>query len=325
MTPLLIFTDSDFDDTLAVGLAVAQHQLGAIQMVGIVCDDGFLTFPENVHWMSYWVKTVLQVPTIPVVEGIPREEYLASQRFFPASWVQDYLGILHRYYGAWPSVLPDPASSILELIQRLPPHSLDIVELGPVTTLSVWLTVYPWFASKIRSIWADTGVITPTYTITPVLSVPSETVNTDWNAFLNPDGLARMIYRPTYRVILTSQECTEKAVYTPETVAAIIALSVPYPNSETSVQVLLFLERLLELEIEEQGVLSLWDVATMLLYFQQPMNQRFEKKHGEILWTGKTQLTRACPTLKVYTDLETLLYLPGFVNSLFVPVSSSRV
>ena len=320
MKNLLIFNDSDFDDTLAIGLAVAQHQLGALNIVGIVCDDGFLTFPENVQWMSYWVHTLLDLPTLPIVEGIPRESYLASQRIFPPIWVQEYLGILDQYYSPWrqSSWLPQP--SFLDLLKSLPPKSLDIVELGPVTTLAAWLTLYPWFACKIKTIWAEIGVLTSTYTITPDLSKPYETVNTDWNAFLNPDGLATMVRCPPYRAALTSQECTENALYTPETVAAMITLSASYPNNNTSVQELLFLERLLELQTEQQDILYLWDVATMLLYFEQPMNQRFEKKHCEILWTGKTKLTQECPTLRVYTYFDTLLYIPAFVNSLFLPI-----
>lgn len=44
MKNILVCTDCDFDDTTPIFILLCQHIQRKINILGIVCDDGFLTF-----------------------------------------------------------------------------------------------------------------------------------------------------------------------------------------------------------------------------------------------------------------------------------------
>jgi hypothetical protein len=87
---VLLFIDSDQDDIYSLIILAAQHYLGKIKIIGIVCDDGFLSFPQNISVVNFWFKNVIQLEEVDVYRGLDRNSYLKQQRNYPIEWIHRY-------------------------------------------------------------------------------------------------------------------------------------------------------------------------------------------------------------------------------------------
>lgn len=162
----IIFTDSDEDDTMAITIMAIQQALyNDVEILGIVVEDGFLTIDQGLHWLSYWMQSLFPQLQIPLIRGFPREPYLNQTRYFPASWVSEYTGLLDVYYPTWSSTtpaeeLPEPfITSLLSSKETRGPYY--ILSIGPTTTLPKLLELYPAFCRRAIYGMFDLGSIVP--------------------------------------------------------------------------------------------------------------------------------------------------------------------
>ena len=66
---VIIFNDGDNDDLYSLVLLIAQNYFKTIKIIGIVCDDGFLSPSENVSIVKFWINNILKVNNIDIYEG----------------------------------------------------------------------------------------------------------------------------------------------------------------------------------------------------------------------------------------------------------------
>jgi hypothetical protein len=242
----IIFTDCDEDDTMAITvMAIQQALYNGVDILGIVVEDGFLPIDQGLHWLSYWMQSLFPQLDIPLVRGYPRDPYLNQTRYFPPSWVSEYTGLLDTYYPLWSSVTPKehPLESFMKSLLSSADSRGDYnaLSIGPTTTLPRLLELYPDFRKRVTYAIFDLGSISPhliypgtnegrkgkastpwnnplqpltlalfhhfIHAILPTgVPSPNTSVDTTWNAFMNPDGLSKVseyIYSFCSHILIT--------------------------------------------------------------------------------------------------------------------------
>mmetsp|Transcript_28662 Transcript_28662/g.41042 ORF Transcript_28662/g.41042 Transcript_28662/m.41042 type:complete len:254 (+) Transcript_28662:49-810(+) len=193
---MIIFTDSDFDDTQAITFALLQQALyGQIKVEAIVVDDGFLSRDQGLQWLYYWITVTFPQLAIPLVRGYPRDTFLASTRFFVPEWIESYTTLLSENYPEYNTTTPifteiDEWIENTDLLADTAP--LHTLEIAPINSLDIILLRYPQLRARISTNYYDGGSFEDSEKIYPGFPDSNTTVNTDWNSFLNPDGLAAL-------------------------------------------------------------------------------------------------------------------------------------
>lgn len=283
MKKILIFTDCDFDDTTAISLLLCQHVQKHVMIIGIVCDDGFLQFPDNISWISKWLS-LNGINDIPIIKGFPSTSYLLSERKFPSNWVLDYKKMLVENYNVDFSQIP-PYEDLEPFIEKVKLETFVVNLLSPLRSYGILLRRYCHFRNK-RSNFTGGGFITD--------QVPQ--VNSTWNGFLDPDGFRDyLMFSNCASIVLNST--FENLEFNQETLKLYKEMGKkyvlnPYVSEDLKNifrKTMTFLQNYLDYEVRDSG-LVLWDVVTTMLLLQYPMDQRSRSFSILVSWTGGTQI-----------------------------------
>ena len=77
MDHVFLFNDVDKDELYSLNVLIAQDYLGSLHIDGIVAEDGFLSYPDNLCMLAFWLRELRARP-IPVYRGIDRSDYLPA-------------------------------------------------------------------------------------------------------------------------------------------------------------------------------------------------------------------------------------------------------
>lgn len=134
MKYVYMFTDADKDDLYSLNVVIAQNYLKTIRLDGVICEDGFLPYPENVCMTQFWLNK-LESGTIPIYKGISRNTYLNQQRYFPPIFITSFLDTMQSVFGYNGCSTVPIVPSVEELDQKwkcYPDHSISILTTGNV-------------------------------------------------------------------------------------------------------------------------------------------------------------------------------------------------
>ncbi|KAI8472861.1 MAG: hypothetical protein J3K34DRAFT_412714 [Monoraphidium minutum] len=346
----VIFTDCDEDDTMAItALANQQALYAGATIEAIVVEDGFLTIDQGLLWMSYWMQTFFPQLSIPIVRGYPRGEYLRETRVFPAAWVSEYTDLLDTYYPAWSTfAAPVPQSPDELAAALLSPAkgkgSFSVLSIGPTTTLPILFERYPDLLKRAEYAAFDLGSITP-HLIYPGVPSSSTKVDSTWNAFMNPDGLAKAVRylgqrkrRPKQSLVLTTEGCTAPSLVDASSVAAMQAVGAAYlasgppPGAAAYYNVTMgFMTNIVfELGLREGSPVALWDAVTALVLLGVPIDQELRTDLPlTVSWTGNTvfdgapEVARRCRDVaQAYDKMDPTLFFQQFIGLIFEPLAA---
>ena len=284
MENILIFTDCDFDDTTAISILLCQHIQKKINILGIVCEDGFLTFPDNICWISKWLS-LNKVSGIPIVKGLSPTPYLLKERKFPTNWIFAYKKMLIEKYNVDFQELP-PYQDLETFLPTIRNTSFLVNLLAPVRSYGILLRESCDFR-KMRSN-ATLGNLVEDGTS----SSPDRT----YNAFLDPDGLRdyllfskcpSLVFNATYNDTTFSK--TKLDFYRTEAKKYILDPHVAVQLKFIFNKTMQFLQNFLNSESRDIDI-KLWDVITTFLLLQYPMKQKSVHSNLLVSWTGKTQI-----------------------------------
>ena len=344
---IIIFTDSDFDDTQAITFALLQQALyGQIKVEAIVVDDGFLSRDQGLQWLYYWITSTFPQLAIPLVRGYPRDTFLASTRFFVPEWIESYTTLLSENYPGYNTTTPiftemDEWIENTDLLTDTAP--LHTLEIAPINSLDIILLRFPQLRTRISTNYYDGGNLGDTAKIYPDFPNANTTVDTDWNSFLNPDGLATLTFTLANcpgRFVFTTKTCTESSVLNASVVAAMenyatVAYIPETTNKETLVlynATLSFLSNIVVGSGSQVGTAGSWDLATLFLLLGVPLGQDgIFSMPFTTLWTGKVvNSTLVCPGLdcltsrvaSFYTSMEAEQFFQRYIDLIFLPLSN---
>ena len=284
MKNILVFTDCDFDDTTAISVLLCQHIQRKINILGIVCDDGFLTFPDNICWISKWLS-LNKVYDIPIIKGLSSTPYLLQERQFPKKWVFPYKKMLVEKYNVDFQEVP-PFEDLEIFVEKIKNRSFIVNLIAPIRSYSKLLRKYCHFRN-MRSNASIGNIIEDAMS-----SFPDST----YNAFLDPDGLrdyllfsksANLVLNTTYND--TTFDKRKLDLYRERAKKYILNPDIPVQSKFIFNKTMQFLENFLDNEPRDTG-LKLWDVITTFLLLEYPMQQKSICQKLLISWTGKTQI-----------------------------------
>ena len=151
---VLLFCDSYKDDLYSLTILIAQCYHRSIEIIGIVCDDGFISYPQNISIIQFWITDMLKSPGIDLFRGMDRNAYLKQQNYFPISFIDSYIDRMSERYGYDPKVLPTNLTldDLLLKIGRYAERSISVLTTANLTTLSHLISTDAKFENKIKSI-----------------------------------------------------------------------------------------------------------------------------------------------------------------------------
>ncbi len=286
MKNILVFTDCDFDDTTAISILLCQHIQKKINILGIVCDDGFLIFPDNICWISKWLS-LNKVYDIPIIKGLPPSPYLLQERHFPKKWVVQYKKMLVEKYNVDFQEVP-PFEDLEKFVENIKNRSFIVNLLAPIRTFSELLRQYCHFRNMRSN--ASMGNL---FEDGMLGSSPDST----YNAFLDPDGLrdyllfskrAGLVLNTTFND--TTFDRMKLDFYKKKAKKYMLNPDIPFQSKFIFNKTMQYLEFFLDYVPRQDQVLKLWDVITTFLLLKYPIQQRSVCLKLLVSWTGKTQV-----------------------------------
>lgn len=214
---IIIDTDPGQDDAVAILLALASPE--EIDVLGISCVAG------NVP-LALTCKNALIIcelagrPDVPVYAG---SEQPISRRLVTAEHV-------HGETGLNGPVLPDPkmplqdghaVDFIIDTLRRVPPNTVTLCALGPLTNVAKALQKAPEIADHIQELVLMGGAYFEVGNITPTA---------EFNIYVDPQA-AEIVFKSGIPIVVFPLDVTHKALVTKPRNDAFRALATPVGNA----------------------------------------------------------------------------------------------
>jgi len=322
---VLFFTDADKDDIYSLTVLIAQCVMNGVEIMGIVCDDGFLSYPQNISVVQFWLKDILNFNGIDVYRGRDRDEDLKQNRNFPEAFITSYLDVLKSDFAY---MLTDPPTykSLDELmvkISRARPNSISVLTTGNMTTLSYLLTEYTTLKSKIKTIFSMIGNYNVPGNVLPVNGIPP---NSEYNAYLDPASFSNVAIINRTNLQIVPLDCTNNARLTEETITKLQELGAPYyancQNEQLKNIYNQFVTMLTSTLITENTTLYMWDLVATILFIKKSVGQTYITQSIDIADSGKINANYVDDNQKciIYTYCDYDKLLTAIIESLFIPI-----
>ena len=331
---VLFFTDSDKDDIYSLTVLISQCYLNSIEILGIVCDDGFLSYPQNVSIVQFWLNDILNFPGIDVYRGRNRDSYIKQQRYYPEAFITSYIDVMVTDFNYNPFVVPT-YKTLDELMLKLnseAPNTISILTTGNMTTLSYLLLSNPTLKTKIKTIFSMIGNYDVSGNVLPSdLSEPTILANSEYNAYLDPDSFSNVVKINTTKLNIVPLDCTNYAPLTKGTITQLQIIGTPYYNSSHDAFVkniyTQFNALLQSTLITENTKLYMWDLLATILFLQKPISQKYISPSVDVIWTGKinTNLIEDNQKCILYNYCNYDKLLNAIIESIFIPIAPEPV
>lgn len=326
---VLYFTDSDKDDIYSLTVLISQCYLNGIEIIGVVCDDGFLSYPQNISIVQFWLNNILNFTGIDVYRGLNRDNYLKQQRYFPELFITSYIDLMVTNFNYDPSVIPT-YKNLDELILKLnneDTNSISVLSTGNLTTFSYLLLSNPTLKSKIKTIYSMIGNYDLSGNVLPAnLLEPNILSNSEYNAYLDPDSFSNIVRINNMKLNIVPLDCTNYAPLTNNTITQLQVIGTPYYNKCLDVfvrniytQFIALLETTL---LTKNTKLYMWDLVATILFLKKLISQTYISPNIDISWTGKinTNVIEYNQKCNLYNYCNYDQLLNAIIESIFIPI-----
>jgi inosine-uridine nucleoside N-ribohydrolase len=310
---------------------IAQNYFKTIRLDGIICEDGFLTFPESICMIEFWLNK-LQSSNIPVYSGISRTAYLRQQRNFPEIFITSFLDSMKIVFGYSGCSSIPIVPSVEELAQKwksYPDNSIFILTTGNVNSLAWILKKHQNLSKKIHSVYSMISNVHVSGNVIPAdPSMPNIVPNSEYNAFLDPDSLTDICNFLSNKLKIVPLDCTNYAPLNKETIIRLKSIGDSYLKNCSDPFVInnynLFIQ-LLETTIRTiNSDLYLWDLVATMIFLQTPSDQKCTRKKLFVSWTGQLQKSNnSHDCILYYNYIDYNLLLQNIIRSIFKKVCLS--
>lgn len=287
MRNVIYFMDTDKDDIYSLIILLAQHYHQTINLKAIICDDGFLSYPENISLTSF-ILNYLEID-IPIYKGVERNSYLKQHRNFPPEFISSYLEMMKKNFNYQFSKINKPYIDVLmkELYKE---DSLEILVTGNLTSLSYILRRYPLIQKNINKVTIMGGNINTKGNVLPQNPKHNFILpNAEYNFWLDPDSISDVLEILRGKVEIVPLDCTNFAPLNKNIINEIKCENYSFSKKDKFLTKLYntFI-KLLETTLEtENGNLYLWDLVATLIFLNYDIKQRVNFIPLKISMTGK--------------------------------------
>ncbi len=364
MTPqkIVLFIDADKDDLYSLCLIAAQQYYGIIDVIGIVVETGFVSIQDGLLFTQQFLNKI-QVATnidncnygFPIkfnlYAGFPRPEYL-DRRLFPKIWVNSFVNRMKEIYNITipnydyitnefidiPVNTNAPNVDILfsEIMNLENLNRIKILATGPPTSLAIGLDKYPIISSKIKSIYCMASNYLTKGNVPEqdslyaglTLHTPYLDFNGEYNAFLNPYALQRVILSVGNNIDINiiPLDCTNYAPLTTDTINEIKVIAQPYlyfNKNPWTINLYNYFVSLVETTIITiNSTLYLWDLCAANIALGSDVEQFYILGSPIISVSGKINLNtfNSNDRVKIYMSLK---YIKLLINSIRIIFNDS--
>lgn len=312
---VIIFMDADKDDLYSLNLLIAQHYVKNINIIGIVCDDGFLDYPQNVIMTNFWVYDILKMYNVDIYKGIHRNLFLKEKRFFPSDFISSFIEVMKKDFNYNPNKKPI-YTDIQELINKINKinDNIYVLTTGNLTSLS-------YIISNIR----NTNIL-KIYSMIGNYKVKGNVINplnidiipnSEYNAYLDPDSFSKTIQLTNVHIV--PLDCTNYAPLNDDTITKIIHLGNAYIENTNDKFILdnygNFVKLLKSTTLTINTKLYMWDSVAALIFLGVDINQKYYKDNIDISWTG--EIIKGIHYNNIYNYIDYNAFLENIVKVLF--------
>jgi len=324
----LLFCDSDKDDLYSLTILIAQCYHRSIEIIGIVCDDGFLSYPQNISIMQFWIQGILKFQGIDLFRGVDRNAYLKQQNHFPKSFISSYIDMMTNRYGYDPTMVPSylTLDQLMLKIDRYGERTIAVLTTGNLTTLSHLIRLDPKFENKLKSIHSMIGNYTVDGNVVAASKFdPTIVANSEYNAFLDPDSFSHIVRSCGDILYIIPLDCTNYAPLTRRTLERLNCLGSKYYNESkndfTKNIYTQFIRLLGDTLITINTRLYMWDIVATMLFLDKPMDQQYIVPNIAISWTGRIVDDLQSNRSKLFNQIDYDKLLNAIIDGIFFPNS----
>ena len=307
---VLLFIDSDQDDIYSLTVLASQHFLGKIKIIGIVCDDGFLSFPQNILVVDYWFKNIIKLEGIEIYKGMNRTNYLKQQRDYPKEWVDSFIERLKINFDYNPSIIPEykTIDELLKKINKFSKKSISVLTTGNLTTFSYLLKNNISIKNKFNKIYSMIGNYKVSgNTIPAIYSEPNIVPDSEYNAYIDTDSFANTINYAKINIV--PLDCTNYAPLNSKTILDLTKIGNIYYEKSNNIFLKnvynIFIKLLNSVLLGPDTDLYLWDLVSTMLFLNKKLNQKYITRNININWTGRIiKNNKSINKCKIYNYID---------------------
>ena len=307
--------DADKDDLYSFNLLLNQHLKNNIKILAIVCDDGFLSYPDNVRITNFWVNDILKATDIKIYRGLDRNSFLKENKNFPKEIIVDYLNEMKDSFGYNDKINPKYYSmnELIELMQDN--NELEILTTGNMTTLNNILSNKPNLVKNIKKIYSMIGNYKVDGNLIQEINGP-KIFNSEYNSFLDSNSFRNII--KLYHLDIIPLDCTNYIPLNRKIIGQIedsCKLSNKKINDELIINNFENYIKLLKSTIDtEEGELYMWDSVATLIFLGYDIGQMFTEENIDICWTGK--IKEGSNPANIYNHADINKFINNIVDSI---------
>lgn len=226
---IIIDTDPGQDDAIAILFAFGLQNLKRVQILALTCVAGNVPLPltsKNARIICDWAKQ----EHMPVYAGADKP---LQKELLTAEEVHGKNGLdgVQLHDPRTPLQTQHAAVFLSELLKSVPPKSIALCPVGPLTNIAQALILAPECAQGIKEIVIMGGTFFEAGNVTPV---------SDFNFYVDPQA-AKIVLNSGVPITVVPLDVTHKACITQERIAQLAAL--PNENGKRLADILTSYQR----------------------------------------------------------------------------------
>lgn len=309
---ILFFTDTDKDDLYSLIFLFIEMYKYNIEIIGIVCDDGFLSYPNNIKIMNYFVDNMINknkyFTNMPkIYRGLDRPHYYKNTRNFPDEWIDTFTKLMtdgkimnnDKYHSV---------SDLLKNIKKHEDNSINVLVTGNFTTLEYILDIDD-ISKKINKICAMAGNV---YVNGNNIN---ENIDSEYNAWLDSISFSNVIKKSGSKLSLIPLDCTNYVPLNYDVINDIKKIS-SCTNKFINEMRNIFIELLETTMKSEEDItgLYMWDTVATMIFLGNNCGQIYKKEFIDVDSYGKIICDENGTICNIYYYIDNNLLLNNLIN-----------
>lgn len=315
---VLYYCAGDKDDYIVLTLIITLCLQKKINLLGIICEDAFLSINQNLSMTNFWIYKQLKYNNVKIYKGIERSQDLQINNSFPSEWSSSFVDQMVIDYGYNPndSYVYKELDELYNTINREQYNSINILTCSNMTTLNYMLNNIPSFDNKIFKITSMIG----NYLVPGNIENEGLDVNSEYNSFLDPISFNSVLTRMYSKMTIVPLDATMFVPLTTEAISNLQNLGV-IKGINNNLMFTTFIN-ILKTSISTVDVnIFMWNSVTFSIFTNLNIYSTYIKPYVTISSYGKIdsslEVTSSSPYL--YTSINTVQFWNAIADIFVIP------
>ena len=301
---VLYYCAGDKDDYIVLTLIITLCLQNKINLLGIICEDAFLSINQNISMTNFWIYKQLKYYNVQIYKGIERKKDLQINNSFPSIWSSSFVDqmVIDYGYNVNDTYTYKNLDELYSIINQQTNNSINILTCSNMTTLDYMLNTMPSFENKIIKITSMIG----NYLVPGNIENEGLNVNSEYNSFLDPNAFNSVLNKMYSKMTIAPLDTTRFVPLTKEAINNLQNLGI-IKGITNNAMFNIFIN-ILKTSISTVDVnIYMWNSVTFSIFCNLNIYSIYIKPHVTISPFGKiessTDVTSANPNL--YININT--------------------